>query len=803
MSGIHRFLTRRERHSRLDKHNKEETSTILSRPLYRGLFASEHPSPEDKDEEKKIKLLERRISQVGISGLKEEHFQYALRSKHAQGDVDRAFEMLLLLEDSIEGIIRGYTPTTKLLGAENRQGVTCYLDALLFAMFARLDCFEAILYKSFSDDPRRKLAIILRLWVNMLRSGKLITTDVTRHLQDALSACGWADAAQLRQQDVSEAFTFITEKLELPLLTLKMDIYHTGKEDVSDDHKFVNERLLEVAIPPDPGDGKPVTLEDCLEAYFNNKIEVKRYLERRSTLTSMKSFDSTSKGFVTHVEEIGSPSTPSPVRSASPRLEEMTPLSSVTELNESPTQSPTSPTLQSRRASIVQERFIPDADNHNNENKGGNTTASHSRLRRGTVRKEVMMPAWQFFSLIPWYTDNTPTSDAKVAAHFSSKRPILGMCLKRYSMLPNGKAVRLNTYVDIPIEIGMPHFIQDDNMDADGPIYGNFKLSLQAVVCHRGVSVDSGHYIALVRGTSANAVPVGVSTASSSEQDNPPSYLDSAKYWMRFDDLAAERITLVDIEQALKDESPYLLFYQILPIDEDAAEANLRRKPPSYSGSEGDQDLDFEKLSPRLHPSSTNGEQSEDTNSASEGQGIEITGPETPVSRPPLPNGRRQSVTFSGTVENVNGTNGLGLQINTTSLSASNSKEEEGGRTSFSFPRRSSRGPKSNSRSRAGSQTGENRISATLSRLTGRLSKERLPSDENGTDGEGEEAGTLKPGSITDGEEMEITVSSTEGKERVLTGRSKERDKDKVKVKQKGKSRERIRKRPERECMVM
>lgn len=125
-----------------------------------------------------IRLLERRIAEVGIVGLKDEHIQYALRSKHAQGDVDKAFEMLLLLEDSIEGIIRGYTPSTKLLGAENRNGVTCYLDALLFAMFARLDSFEAILYKSFNDDPRRKLSIILRLWVNMLRSGKLITTDI-------------------------------------------------------------------------------------------------------------------------------------------------------------------------------------------------------------------------------------------------------------------------------------------------------------------------------------------------------------------------------------------------------------------------------------------------------------------------------------------------------------------------------------------------------------------------------------------------------------------------------------------------
>lgn len=92
--------------------------------------------------------------------------------------MDKAISLLLLLEDSIEGIIRSYTPYTKLLGAENRRGVTCYLDALLFAMFARLDCFEGILYKTFNDEPRRKLAILLRFWVNLLRTGKLITTDI-------------------------------------------------------------------------------------------------------------------------------------------------------------------------------------------------------------------------------------------------------------------------------------------------------------------------------------------------------------------------------------------------------------------------------------------------------------------------------------------------------------------------------------------------------------------------------------------------------------------------------------------------
>lgn len=48
-------------------------------------------------------------------------------------------------------------------------------------MFARLDSFEAMLYNSFDDVPRKKLAGLLRLWVNMLRSGKLITTDIVRN----------------------------------------------------------------------------------------------------------------------------------------------------------------------------------------------------------------------------------------------------------------------------------------------------------------------------------------------------------------------------------------------------------------------------------------------------------------------------------------------------------------------------------------------------------------------------------------------------------------------------------------------
>ena len=128
-------------------------------------------------------------------------------------------------------------------------------------------------------------------------------------------------------------------------------------------------------------------------------------------------------------------------------------------------------------------------------------------------------------------------------------------------MTSTGQATRLDTQVDIPVEIGLPHFINDNRTDDDPLMYRNFKLSLQSVVCHRGNSVNSGHYISLVRGTSVPGLEEG------QHQNNTP--MESPTHWMRFDDLANEKITLTDINEALRQETPYLLFYQILPIEGD------------------------------------------------------------------------------------------------------------------------------------------------------------------------------------------------------------------------------------------
>jgi hypothetical protein len=61
---------------------------------------------------------------------------------------------------------------------------------------------------------------------------------------------------------------------------------------------------------------------------------------------------------------------------------------------------------------------------------------------------------------------------------------------------------------------------------------------------------------------------------------------------MRLDDLANERVAIVDVEEFLQKESPYLLFYQVQPIESDSGHIADSRMtldldgPPSYAESE-------------------------------------------------------------------------------------------------------------------------------------------------------------------------------------------------------------------------
>ena len=211
-------------------------------------------------------------------------------------------------------------------------------------------------------------------------------------MQDALAACGWKDAQRLEQQDTSEAFAFITETLQLPLLTLQVDLFHQGKGD-ADDHKVVYERLLNLAVPPDP-EGKGVKLEDCLEEYFNTKVDVLRdSLEEKKAGEKVSITGEPTIRLVSEAEDLEETDhDPAPIQRRWTLVEPPAAAGSSSD--------PERPTPRHRSTSIIQ-RIVLDEEGKPTESDASGPSLLEKVKRQGsTVVKAVTIPAWQFFRLI-------------------------------------------------------------------------------------------------------------------------------------------------------------------------------------------------------------------------------------------------------------------------------------------------------------------------------------------------------------------------------------------------------------------
>lgn len=206
-----------------------------------------------------------------------------------------------------------------LIGMDNFWNTTCYLDSLLVAMFYSNSSFDYLL--DTTDDPNLssdfqflidRLKIMLRFIVNLLRAGEHININTMYQLLLVLNALGCKMVLSGKQQDSLQAFEFLAESLSLPLLTLKLDIIHTGKLNVNDDLRLIGERSLLISIPTNTaqfseGSNKskedeehtknstqseqhkeepPITLEECLNTYFNNSITVRRHLDKKLNQSS-------------------------------------------------------------------------------------------------------------------------------------------------------------------------------------------------------------------------------------------------------------------------------------------------------------------------------------------------------------------------------------------------------------------------------------------------------------------------------------------------------------------------------------
>ncbi|KAK6541572.1 hypothetical protein TWF694_007375 [Orbilia ellipsospora] len=683
-TGISRFMSKRD----------SKRNSLTEKPRFSGDLYCTGPDEKlkkpSREESFHIQHISNKLTALGIPP-NEDRILRILRGGYANGSANSALDLYRMWEDASAGIIKEWSADVTLKGAENNGKVTCYLDSVLFSLYAHLDSFEAMLYNVFDDDKRKKLSSLLRLFVNMLRSGKLITTDIIQEIQNSLADCGWKEAAFKQQQDASEAFTFIAETLEMPLLTLKMDIAHGGLDIPDDDHKFINERLLNVAIPSESEVNGPITLERCLEEYFNNRVDVQRKLEQRAVSSNVDQ----SASIDPLLFDDKSPLDEKMSLDEKLLLGEKPALGSLhieyADLGSAPAtpSTPIGPRPLERKSSLL--RTVSNS-------KSG---ATKTRRRAQSVRKEITIPAWQFFNLLPFYTDSTSSSDkdrsttkSSFANHFSSKRPIIGLCLKRYSWSAAGAPIRNGAEVKIPTEIELPHFVGDDDLEDSG----NFRLLLQSAVCHRGTTTNSGHYISLVR-------------------------TDDDK-WLRFDDLAKDRIVEVDRIKAFAEESPYLLFYQVQAME----------GPPPYE----------EVDSGRSSQEESRGLPTFDYSVAEGTDGYTTSASSSPVQQP---------------------LNGDTLQGRYSLDAAHQSKESL--RPSSRPERRSEEIPKNEAPARSLSRSAENRLSfAGLSRLAVKISR-------GGEDDAGSVSGNASASSSVDGDR-----EKPEGKTKKDKGKGKEQKKD-------------------------
>jgi hypothetical protein len=161
-------------------------------------------------------------------------------------------------------------------------GNTCYLDSLLFALFAQINAFDYLLLKSVPNKDISVMQMHLRLFVTRMRKSKAIMKHQVKALFTAMKKSGWSGRPG-SQEDVVELLAWFLAIFESPSLAMTESIYHGGETDMSSDERVAAERFLSLPIP----DGKDlISLEDLVQAYFfdNQLYGIKRAIEDKKDI---------------------------------------------------------------------------------------------------------------------------------------------------------------------------------------------------------------------------------------------------------------------------------------------------------------------------------------------------------------------------------------------------------------------------------------------------------------------------------------------------------------------------------------
>ncbi|KAJ2812247.1 hypothetical protein H4S07_001530 [Coemansia furcata] len=199
-------------------------------------------------------------------------------------DADAATRRIQILYLTRVGVLYDVDPRIQMCGAVNSGGTTCYIDSLLMALFGTQHSCDGLLYMrgDLGSEAANQLQAVCRLVVNYLRAGELIDANLVEELRTALHNCGWLcddnghpPANRYTQQDASELYMFLMEKLQMPYLPLEVRMVH-GADDDAADSRMVTQRVLELALIDDDSDSleHPAVLQSLLERYFfDNRVE--------------------------------------------------------------------------------------------------------------------------------------------------------------------------------------------------------------------------------------------------------------------------------------------------------------------------------------------------------------------------------------------------------------------------------------------------------------------------------------------------------------------------------------------------
>ncbi|KAI9216444.1 hypothetical protein BC828DRAFT_418883 [Blastocladiella britannica] len=444
-----------------------------------------------------------------------------------------------------------------LAGIEN-SGNTCYIDSLLFALFARLDAFDCWLTQNFdapapppppppasslgdhspgpdqqqplgsstaaadaakAEENARRLWLIrsaqtqLTLAATRLRAGHLVTRAEMRCVESAIKQL-WAhegsNAGLLGvQEDAAELFLMLASVLRAPSLPLWQVIHHGADRDDADDRRVCTERLLQLAIP-DPKEKDPVSLEALLSAFFfDNKVTLVRKMSKTSALPP------TGKNKHRRHHSLGDPRVSGSANLEDESEQELMARIAAKAAREAARDGGTAygHAKKSSDSSSASRWWRSDKTQKSSRKDDAKKVAAANAAaaasgRQGLTRAdsalETTVQAWSQYKLLPFLVGESESGEHSDILAAAGAPIIVPMMLKRYYRKESNNALRRTSrQVLIPIEIAFDQYTEKLSAEETADAVGRGKLAsyslvLQSVVCHLGDSPNTGHFVTFV-----------------------------------------------------------------------------------------------------------------------------------------------------------------------------------------------------------------------------------------------------------------------------------------------------------------